>query len=87
MHKLTDLATRQMVAEINKLNNALLLFPLGLTESKFDNKKKCRVAKVVASKLLQDYATVGTDAINNSDKNTISKETDKHQWSYIMQFM
>jgi hypothetical protein len=39
MHKLADLSTRQMVAAINRLNNALLLFPLGSTESKFSEKE------------------------------------------------
>jgi hypothetical protein len=31
MHKLSDLSTRQMAAAINRLNNALPLFPLGST--------------------------------------------------------
>jgi hypothetical protein len=39
MHKPADLSTRQMAAAINKLNNALPLFPLGSTESKFSEKE------------------------------------------------
>jgi hypothetical protein len=39
MHKLADLSTRQMAAAINRLNNALPLFPLGSTESKFSEKE------------------------------------------------
>jgi hypothetical protein len=39
MHKLADLATRQIAAAINRLNNALPLFPLGSTKSKFSKKQ------------------------------------------------
>ena len=39
MHKPADLSTRQMAAAINRLNNALPLFPLGSTESKFSEKE------------------------------------------------
>ena len=39
MHKPVDLSTRQMAAAINRLNNALPLFPLGSTESKFSDKE------------------------------------------------
>ena len=39
MHELADLCTRQMAAAINRLNNALPLFPLGSTESKFSEKE------------------------------------------------
>jgi cob(I)alamin adenosyltransferase len=38
-HKLADLSTRQMAEAINKLNNALPLFPLGSTESKFSENR------------------------------------------------
>ena len=39
MHKPADLSTRQMAAAINRLNNALPLFPLGSTESKFSDRE------------------------------------------------
>jgi hypothetical protein len=39
MHQPAELSTRQMAAAINRLNNAIPLFPLGSTESKFSEKE------------------------------------------------